>query len=91
MTVQEIMERAGMEETPLAIAWIKDAIVEIQSSEGHQLSVSTQNVTEDTLEYDLPSDFVALENISLLDTDADQYKTIRRLAFNPVVQIDNSP
>jgi hypothetical protein len=91
MTVQEIMERAGMEETPLAIAWIKDAIVEIQSSEGHQLSVDTQNVTEDTLEYDLPSDFVALENISLLDTDADQYKTIRRLAFNPVVQIDNSP
>ena len=91
MTVQEIMERAGMEETPLAIAWIKDAIVEIQSSEGHQLSVDTQNVTEDTLEYDLPSDFVALENISLLDTTADQYKTIRRLAFNPVVQIDNSP
>ena len=91
MTVQEIMERAGMEETPLAIAWIKDAIVEIQSSEGHQLSVSTQNVTEDTLEYDLPFDFVALENISLLDTTADQYKTKRRLAFNPVVQIDNSP
>ena len=91
MTVQEIMERAGMEETPLAIAWIKDAIVEIQSSEGHQLSVDTQNVTEDTLEYDLPSDLVALENISLLDTTADQYKTIRRLAFNPVVQIDNSP
>jgi len=91
MTVQEIMERAGMEETPLAIAWIKDAIVEIQSSEGHQLSVDTQNVTEDTLEYDLPSDLVAVENISLLDTNADQYKSIRRLAFNPVVQIDNSP
>jgi hypothetical protein len=85
------MERAGMEETPLAIAWIKDAIVEIQSSEGHQLSVDTQNVTEDTLEYDLPSDLVAVENISLLDTNADQYKSIRRLAFNPVVQIDNSP
>ena len=91
MTVQEIMERAGMEETPLAIAWIKDAIVEIQSSEGHQLSVDTQNVSENVLEYNLPADFVALENISLLDTNADQYKSIRRLAFNPVVQIDNSP
>ena len=66
------MERSGVSQTGLALAWIKDAIVEIQSSEGNQLSVSTQNFTEDTLEYDLPFDFVALENISLLDTTADQ-------------------
>ena len=32
MTVQEIMERAGVRETTLTIAWVKDAIHLIQSS-----------------------------------------------------------
>jgi len=31
MTIQEIMERSGVRETNLAIAWIKDAIHLIQS------------------------------------------------------------
>ena len=91
MTVQEVMERTGMEETSLALAWIKDAILEIQSSEEHQLSVNLQNVTNGTLEYDLPSDLIAINSISMLDTDADQYKSISRLASTPTMEIDNSP
>ena len=91
MKVQEIMERAGIENTNLALAWIKDAIVEIQSSEEHQLSVDLQTVTDGVLEYDIPSDLIAVNSISMLDTDADQYKSISRLASSPVMQIDNSP
>jgi len=91
MTVQEVMERTGMEETSLALAWIKDAILEIQSSEEHQLSVNLQNVTNGTLEYDLPSDLIAINSISMLDTDADKYKSISRLASTPIMEIDNSP
>tara|TARA_Y100000034_G_C6720517_1_gene318755 strand:- start:296 stop:571 length:276 start_codon:yes stop_codon:yes gene_type:complete len=91
MTVQEVMERAGVENTTLALAWIKDAIVEIQSSEEHQVSVDLQTITDGTLEYDVPADLIALNNISMLDTDDDQYKSINRLAAEPIVQIDNSP
>ena len=32
MTVQEIMERSGMKNTTLTIAWIKDAIHLLQSN-----------------------------------------------------------
>ena len=91
MKVQEIMERVGMEETSLALAWIKDAVLEIQSSEEHKLSVNLQNITDGVLEYDLPADLIAINSISMLDTDADQYKTISRLASTPVMEIDNSP
>ncbi len=91
MLVQEIMERTGMEETSLALAWIKDAILEIQSSEEHQLSVDLSNIVENQLEYDLPSDLVAINSISMLDTEDDQYKSLSRLAFDPVMEVDNSP
>ena len=91
MTIQEMMERSGIENTTLTLAWIKDAMNEIQSSEEHQLSVDTQDVVDGTLEYDLPTDLIAINSISMLDTDADQYKSISRLASTPVMEIDNSP
>jgi len=91
MTVQEVMERTGIEGTALVLAYIKDAIVEIQSSEEHQLSVDLSNIVENQLEYDLPADLIAINSISMLDTEDDQYKSLSRLAFDPVMEVDNSP
>ena len=51
MTVQEIMERSGMTETSLSIAWIKDAIHLIQSQYGDNIATWKTDITDGTREY----------------------------------------
>ena len=91
MKVQEIMERAGIKETGLAIAWIKDAIHLIQSNYGDNLATWKTNITDGTREYPLPANIIKLESVSILDTNDDKYKKIRRLTSGPVVSEDTSP
>ena len=93
MTVQEIMERAGMEETTLAIAWIKDAIHHIQSNSKEKIKVSKQDIIKSVDSNDnnylFPADMIALENISIKDTAEDKYKKIRRLNKQPHYLIED--
>ena len=91
MTVQEIMERAGMKDTTLAIAWIKDAIHLIQSSYGENLASWKTNISDGTREYPLPANLIKLRSISVKDTNDSKYKRIRRLAHNPIVSEDTDP
>ena len=91
MTVLELMERSGADNTNLTIAWIKDAVNLIQSNTKHDLKTETINIVENTKSYEPAADLMAIDNISILDTQADQYKRIRRLAFPPTVTVDNSP
>jgi len=91
MTVLELMERAGADNTNLTIAWIKDAVNLIQSNTKHDLKTETFTITENTKSYEPAADLMAIDNISILDTQADQYKRIRRLAYPPTVTVDNSP
>ena len=44
MTVLELMERTGMREETLAIAYIKDAIHLIQSNTKEKIKVNKQNI-----------------------------------------------
>ena len=91
MKVQEIMERVGMRETGLALAWIKDAIHLIQSSYGENLATWKTNITDGTREYPFPANMIKLRSISVKDTNDSKYKRIRRLAHNPVVSEDTDP
>ena len=91
MTVQEIMERSGMKETTLAVAWIKDAIHLIQSSYGENLASWKTNISDGTREYPLPANMIKLRSISVKDTNDSKYKRIRRLAHNPIVSEDTDP
>ena len=91
MTVQEIMERSGMKETTLAIAWIKDAIHLIQSSYGNDIATWKTNITDGTREYPFPANLIKLRSISVKDTNDSKYKRIRRLAHNPIVSEDTDP
>ena len=87
MTVQEIMERTGMDQTTLAIAWIKDAMHLIKSNSKDKIKVEKQSILKtvhaDGNIYELPDDMIALENISVKDTAEDRYKKIRRLNKQP--------
>jgi len=86
MTVLEMMERAGTKDTSLSIAFIKDAIMQIQSTAEESIEVKS------TRDYDIPAGTIAIRSVSVLDTEDDnKYKRIRRLGSTPVVTEDTSP
>ena len=96
MTVLELMERTGMREETLAIAYIKDAMHLIQSNTKEKLDVNKQDIIDahdsDDNVYILPRDLIAIENVSVLDTSDSKYKKIRRLNNQPFYLVeDTSP
>ena len=92
MTVLEMMERANTRDTNLAIAYIKDAIMRIQSTSEESLKVNKQDIDKDTRDYSLPADLVSIKSVSVLDTEDDnKYKKISRLAYSPNVTEDTNP
>ena len=86
-----MMERSGMTETNLTIAWIKDAIHLIQSQYEENIGTWKTNISDGTRDYPLPANMIKLKSISVLDTQDDQYKRIRRITSKPIVSEDNSP
>tara|TARA_B100000519_G_scaffold186589_1_gene182700 strand:+ start:2218 stop:2508 length:291 start_codon:yes stop_codon:yes gene_type:complete len=87
MTVLELMERTGMREETLAIAYIKDAIHLIQSNTKEKVEVNKQDIIKsiaaDDNVYQIPSDLIAINNVSILDTSDDKYKKIKRITSQP--------
>tara|TARA_R100001510_G_C7646268_1_gene203579 strand:- start:1172 stop:1462 length:291 start_codon:yes stop_codon:yes gene_type:complete len=96
MTVLELMERVGIREETLAIAYIKDAIHLIQSNTKEKIDIHKQDIinahdSNDNV-YILPRDLIAIENVSILDTTASKYRRIKRLTDQPhYVVEDTSP
>tara|TARA_R100000742_G_C4267126_1_gene85288 strand:+ start:117 stop:392 length:276 start_codon:yes stop_codon:yes gene_type:complete len=91
MTILEIMERAGIKETNLAIAYIKDAIHLIQSQGDDALATWKVNIEDGTRDYPFPANLIKLKSISVKDTNDDKWKKIKRLLSDPTVTEDNSP
>lgn len=92
MTVLEVMERANSRDTKLVIAFIKDAVMKIQSTTEENLKVSKIAISKNTRDYALPTDLVSLKTVSILDTEDDnKYKRISRLAYDPNVTEDTNP
>ena len=92
MTVLEIMERAGISQTTLALAWIKDAVHHLKSNTKESLKVNKQNIISGEKEYEFPSDMIAIDSISILDTkDDNKYKRIRRISGSITVSEDTNP
>ena len=91
MTVLEIMERSGVENTTLTVAWLKDAVHLIQSNTKESLKVEKYNIIDGERDYVLPQDIVALKSIAVYDTNDDKYKRIKRLVHDPVAVEDTDP
>jgi len=92
MTILEIMERANSRDTKLVTAFVKDAIMKIQSSTDMETKVDKQNIVKNTRDYDVPVDMIAITSVSVLDTEDDnKYKAIRRLAREPNITEDTNP
>jgi hypothetical protein len=91
MKVEELMERAGMEESGLALAWIKDAFHLLQSNSTEDLKTVKYNIIDGERDYLLPQDMIAVKHISVKDTSDSKYKKIRRLASQPYMTEDTDP
>ena len=91
MTVQEIMERAGTDNTTMTVAWLKDAIHLIQSSSNDKLKVVKYNIIDGEREYLLPQDLIALKSVAVKDTNDKKYKRIKRLVHDPIIREDTDP
>ena len=86
-----MMERAGMKNTTLAVAFIKDAIHLMQSQVDVHTATWKTNITDGTREYPFPANMIRINNISIKDTNDSKYKRIRRLSHKPVVSEDTDP
>ena len=91
MTVLEIMERAGSDNTTLTVAWIKDAIHLIQSNADDNVATWKTNIVDEQRDYPFPANMIKLKTISVKDTNDDKYKRIRRLVHTPTVREDTDP
>ena len=60
MTVLEIMERVGTQNTARTLAYIKDALDEMQERIAAKRSRVTYNIADGTRLYNYPNDFVRL-------------------------------
>ena len=88
MKVQEAMERAGMKETGRAIAYIKDAMEEINMISPTHVTTVRINIVEDQRYYDLPHDMIKLTDVRCLNhfNSKDEYRTINRHMYEPYTE-----
>tara|TARA_R100000750_G_scaffold55315_1_gene41383 strand:+ start:121 stop:408 length:288 start_codon:yes stop_codon:yes gene_type:complete len=95
MTVQEVMERSGSDNTTLTVAFIKDAIHLILSQQDDNVATWKTNINLATSSvnniYPFPANLIKLRSISVKDTGDKKYKRIKRLSFPPVVTEDTDP
>ena len=88
MKVQQIMERAGTIETGLALAYIKDALEEMNMmSETHVRTLRT-SIYENQRYYDIPLDAIKVLDIRCKNHEGtdDAYKTIPRAINEPEIE-----
>ena len=88
MTVQEIMERTGIDQTGRAIAYIKDALDELNLISETHTRVVKIDIEQDKRFYKLPNDMVKLTDIRCKDHDNDDgtYRSIPREDYEPAIK-----
>ena len=88
MKVQEVMERSGIKQTGRAVAYIKDALEELNLiSETHTRRVRI-NLVENQRFYRVPNEMLQLLDIRCKDHDNDDglYQSIPRSIYEPQTQ-----
>jgi len=89
--VREIMERAGMTETGRSIAYIKDAIEEMNLLAEQNVTIDKQNIAQDKRFYTLPKSLVKVLQIRCKNhlNSKDEFRKIPRLLHEPkIVDVD---
>ena len=87
MKVKEIMERAGTNQTGRAIAYIKDALDEMNILAETHINTERIDITADQRFYNIPQDCVKILDIRCKhhNNEDDKYRSIPRSIYEPLV------
>ena len=87
MKVKEIMERAGTTETGRAIAYIKDALSEVNVLSETHVTKERIDITADQRFYEIPQDCVKVLDIRCKhhNNEDEKYRSIPRSIYEPVI------
>ena len=88
MKVKEIMERAGTNQTGRAIAYIKDALEEMNYKSETHTDTQRIDIVSGQRFYDLPRDMVKLLDIRCKDhnNESGLYRGIPRTLYEPDIE-----
>ena len=88
MTVKELMERVGSQQTGKVVAYVKDALEEIQMLTETHVRCERIDITEDQRFYTLPNEMVKMIDIRVKNhlNSKDEYRSIPRMIHKPVVK-----
>ena len=88
MLVKEIMERANVNETGRAIAYIKDALEEINLLSETHIKTERFDITENQRFYEIPNEAIKITDIRCKNHEGSDnaYKTIPRAINEPEIE-----
>ena len=86
MKVQEVMERVGVSDTGRAVAYIKDALEEMNMISETHVTTERIDITKDQRFYNFPNDMIKILDIRCknhLNVD-NEYRSIPRMIGEPL-------
>ena len=88
MTVKELMERVGINNTGRAVAYIKDGLDEINILTEVHTKVDIMDIVENQRFYTLPNEMVKMIDITVKNhlNSKDEYRSIPRMIYKPKVK-----
>ena len=86
MTVQEIIERVGVSDTGRAVAYIKDALEEMNTISETHVNTERFDITKDQRFYEFPNDMIKVLDIRCKNhfNADDEYRSIPRMIGEPI-------
>ena len=87
MTVKEIMERAGIDQTGRAVAYIKDALDEISIISETHSTTQRMDINENQRFYNIPNDCLKILDIRCKNhnNNDSKYRSIPRSIYEPKI------
>tara|TARA_R100000808_G_scaffold3391_1_gene12122 strand:- start:6370 stop:6645 length:276 start_codon:yes stop_codon:yes gene_type:complete len=88
MTIFELMERSNMNNTGRAIAYIKDALREMNLDYETHIRNENIDITKDQRNYTIPNEMVKVLDIRVKNhlNSKDEYRSIPRLLYSPEIK-----
>ena len=87
MTIKELMERLTITDTGKVVAYVKDALEELNVESETHLRTERFDITEDKRFYNMPNEAIQIKDISAKNhlNSKDEYRKIPRLLYKPVI------
>ena len=88
MNVKKIMQRAGLTETGRAIAYIEDALEELNLISETHIKTSRMDIKENKRFYELPNEVIQIKDIRMKNhfNSKGEYRSIPRLVYKPIIK-----